>query len=94
MKYHITNTENPIDFPKTERHWTIVFPGECGQHVQETWSEKQILSSAWYKNWVMKVIEDRRVELLEDNQTAINDWIVIHWAIETDEFGKPIFGNI
>jgi len=76
------------------KYWTIVFPGECGQHVQETWSEKQILSSAWYKNWVMRVIEDRRVELLEDNQTAIDDWVVVHWAIETNEFGKPIFGDI
>ena len=77
----------------TERYWTIVFPGECGQHVQETWSEKQILSSAWYKNWVMKVIEDRRVELLEDNQTAIDDWIVVHWAIETNEFGRDLLNK-
>jgi hypothetical protein len=72
------------------KYWTIAFPGECGQHVQETWSEKQILSSAWYKNWVMKVIEDRRVELLEDNQVAIDDWIVVHWAVETSEFGQPV----
>jgi hypothetical protein len=77
----------------TERYWTIVFPGECGQHVQETWSEKQILSSAWYKNWVMKVIEDRRVELLEDNQTAIDDWITVHWAIETNEFGRDLLNK-
>jgi hypothetical protein len=42
----------------------------------------------------MRVIEDRRVELLEDNQTAIDDWVVVHWAIETNEFGKPIFGDI
>ena len=24
------------------KYWTIVFPGEFDQHVQETWSEDQI----------------------------------------------------
>ena len=27
------------------KYWTIVFPGECGQHVQETWSEDQAASN-------------------------------------------------
>lgn len=74
----------------SERYWTIAFPGECGQHVQETWSEKQILSSAWYRNWVMKVIQADRAYLIMDSQNALDDWKVVHWATETDEFGRDL----
>jgi hypothetical protein len=70
------------------KYWTIAFPGECGQHVQETWSEEQILASAWYKNWVMMVVQANKAHLLEDPSIAIDDWITVHWAMPTDEFGK------
>lgn len=69
-------------------YWTIKFPGECGQHVQETWSEKQILSSAWYRYWVFKMIEADKAHLM-NNENALDDWKVVHWATETDEFGLP-----
>ena len=71
-------------------YYTIVFPGEEGQHVQETWSTEQILRSAWYKNWVLKVVQADRAYLLEDPQNAINDWIIIHWATPTDEWGNSL----
>ena len=70
------------------KYWTIAFPGECGQHVVETWSEKQILQSAWYRNWVLKVVQADRAYLLEDPQHAIDDWCVVHWAVETDQWGN------
>lgn len=69
------------------KYYTIAFPGECGQHVQETWSEEQILKSAWYRNWVLKVVQADRAYLLTE-QNAIDDWIVVHWAIETDQWGN------
>lgn len=73
------------------KYWTIVFPGEEGQHVQETWSEEQIIKSAWYRNWVMMMVQADKAHLM-DNKTAINDWIVVHWAQETDQWGTPLVG--
>ena len=71
----------------SERYWTICFPGECGQHVQETWSEKQILSSAWYKNWIMMMVQADKAHLMSD-KAALDDWKVVHWAYESDWLGK------
>ena len=70
------------------KYWTIWFDGECGQQVQETWSEEQILASAWYKNWVMMVVQANKPHLLEDPSVAIEDWVTVHWAVATDEYGK------
>jgi len=63
------------------KYYRISFPGECGQHVEEIWSEKQILSSKWYKNWVMMMVEDDKALLIND-RSAIGDWTVVHWAVE------------
>ena len=71
------------------KYWTIVFEGECGQHVQETWSEKQIMKSSWYRNWILKMVQNNMDRLMTE-QNAINDWVTVHWAIETDEFGNKI----
>lgn len=71
------------------KYWTTVFPGEYGQHVQETWSDKQILSSAWYKHWVKQMIRSNLESLITD-ELAIDDWKVVHWAVETNQFGAPL----
>ena len=63
------------------KYYRISFPGECGQHVEEIWSEKQILSSAWFRNWVYMMVQADKAHLI-DNQTAIDDWVVVHWAVE------------
>jgi hypothetical protein len=69
-------------------YYTIVFPGEFGQHVQETWSREQILKFYW-KHWNRKMFESGNSDKIsEDN--CIEDWIVTHWAEETDEFGKKV----
>ena len=73
------------------KYWTISFPGECGQHVVETWSEEQILKSAWYRNWVYMMVQADKANLIED-KTAIDDWIVVHWALETDQWGASLVG--
>lgn len=75
------------------KYWTISFPGECGQHVQETWSEEQIFKSAWYRNWVLMVIQADKAHLLSENN-ALEDWKVVHWAVETDEFGQKLVQNV
>jgi hypothetical protein len=66
------------------KYYRISFEGECGQDVVETWSEKQILSSAWYKNWVLMMVQADKAFLIAD-ETAIDDWCVVHWAVEVDK---------
>ena len=70
------------------KYWTIVFPGEFGQHVQETWNEEQIIKS-YYTYWVYKMIEAGKGDLIT-RQNCIDDWTVVHWAAETDEFGNRL----
>lgn len=70
------------------KYWTIVFPGEFGQHVQETWNEEQIIK-AYYTYWCTKMIQNvDNPDLSREN--CIVDWTVVHWAMETDEFGNKI----
>ena len=66
------------------KYYEISFPGECDQHVVETWSEKQILSSAWYRNWVYMMVQADRAHLINDKD-AIADWCVVHWAVEVEK---------
>ena len=73
------------------KYWTIVFPGEEGQHVQETWSEEQILRSAWYRNWFLKMTQASMAHLITD-EAAIDDWTVVHWAKPTDQWGNDLVG--
>jgi hypothetical protein len=68
------------------KYYTIVFPGEFGQHVQETWSSDQIIES-YYKYWAVKMIDAGKSDDIS-RERCIEDWIVIHWAQETDEFGE------
>jgi hypothetical protein len=70
------------------KYWTIVFPGEFGQHVQETWSEDQIIES-YYKYWYGKMVESNKHDKIS-RELCIDDWCVVHWSEETDEFGKRI----
>lgn len=70
------------------KYWTIVFPGEFGQHVQETWNEDQIIKS-YYTYWSGKMIQNvEDPDLSREN--CIDDWKVVHWAMQTDEFGNKI----
>ena len=71
------------------KYWTISFPGECGQHVVETWSEEQIFKSPYYKHWMLKMCEANKHELISDKR-CIEDWITVHWAVETDQWGNKI----
>ena len=70
------------------KYWTIVFPGEFGQHVQETWNEDQIIKS-YFKYWATKMIEAGHGDQVTREQ-CIDDWKVVHWACETNEFGVKL----
>jgi hypothetical protein len=86
--YHYSNTDNPIDFPKETKYYTIVFPGEFGQHVQETWTREQILKVYW-TSWNRKMFQSGNSDKVSE-ENCIEDWIVTHWAEETDEFGNKL----
>lgn len=70
------------------KYYTIIYPGEFGQHVQETFSEEQILKSYW-EYWKERMQSANRHELITKNN-CIEDWKVVHWAEETDEFGNKL----
>ena len=70
------------------KYWTISFPGEHGQHVVETWSEEQILKS-YYAYWIHKMAQANKHDLINE-QRCIEDWTVVHWAVETDQWGSKL----
>lgn len=64
------------------KYFSISFPGEFGQHVEEIWSEKQILAS-YYEYWSGKMKEVEHLDRCEIcEKRCIEDWCVVHWAIE------------
>lgn len=70
------------------KYYTITFPGEFGQHVVETWSVDQIMES-YYKYWCGKMIENVKNPYL-DRDMCLEDWIVVNWAVETDQWGNKL----
>jgi hypothetical protein len=70
------------------KYYTIAFPGEFGQDVQETWNEDQIIKS-YYTYWSTKMIEAGKGDDIS-REWCIEDWCVIHWAVETDRHGTPV----
>jgi hypothetical protein len=68
------------------KYYTIAFPGDCGQHAEETWSEDQIIKS-YYTYWSQKMIENvKQADISREN--CIADWVVVHWGQQTDQFGN------
>lgn len=70
------------------KYWTICYPGEFGQLIRETFSESQILLS-YYDYWSNQMIRVDKSELISEKR-CIDDWIVVHWATPTDEFGEKL----
>lgn len=68
------------------KYYTITFPGECGQHVVETWNEDQIIES-YFDYWSNEMKTLGREDQISRDK-CIEDWITIHWAKRTDEFGN------
>jgi len=70
-------------------YWTIVFPGEFGQHVQETWTEDQILKS-YYSHWCEMMVQAGKGAGAGRQRDCINDWTIVYWAEKTNEFGVKL----
>lgn len=70
------------------KYYTIVYPGEFGQLVKETFSEDQIIKS-YYRYWITKMIKANKYDMIS-RELCIDDWISLHWAMETDQFGNKL----
>lgn len=70
------------------KYYTISFPGEFNQHVVETWSEQQILAS-YFPYWSEKMSAVGKDDMISE-ELCISDWVVVHWACETDQWGNKL----
>lgn len=70
------------------KYYTISYPGNMGQHIQETLSEDQILQ-IYYEYWSNRMKKvGKEYKISEYN--CILDWASVHWATESDKFGNPL----
>jgi hypothetical protein len=65
------------------RHWTIAYPDEHNNHIEETLSEDQIIAEYW-EYWCGKMRQVGREHLIS-RERCIEDWCVIHWAWEKNK---------
>lgn len=70
------------------KHWTICYPGDEDEAVYETLSEKQIIEQ-YFEYWSEKMRDIGKEQLISEAR-CIEDWTVVHWAWETDEFGNAL----
>ena len=62
------------------KYYRINFPGEFDQHVEEIWSEDQILK-AYFTFWSTKMIQNVPGADLDEGR-CIEDWVVGNWGVE------------
>jgi hypothetical protein len=62
------------------KYYSIVFPGQYGQHVEEIWSEKQILNS-YFPYWTERMVAAGHGDRVNETD-CLEDWKVVHWAVE------------
>lgn len=69
------------------KYWTIAYPDEKGNDVVETLSEDEIIAQYW-NYWYGKMCEKFGKEHVDANysrQDCIDDWTVVHWAVESTD---------
>jgi hypothetical protein len=84
----IRSTETQEYKAKTMKYYTIYYSGELDQHIQETFSEEQIIES-YFEYWSGKMKEVGKEDMIS-KERCIEDWIVVHWAVETDKLGNRL----
>lgn len=70
------------------KYYTIYYPGEFDQRIQETFSEDQIINS-YFDQWSNKMKELGREHMIS-KERCIEDWIAVNWAVETDKYGVEL----
>lgn len=69
------------------RFWTIVYPGDNNEPVYETLSDAEIIATYW-NHWYSKMCEKfgkDHVDIHYCEQDCIDDWTVVHWAVESKD---------
>lgn len=69
------------------RYYQIAYPDENNKDVVEVLSEDDIRSQYW-PHWYSKMCEKFGKEHVDKTycfEDCLNDWIVVHWAVEIDD---------
>jgi hypothetical protein len=62
------------------KYYEMSYEGEVGQHVVEIFSEAQIIKS-YFPYWCTMMCKVGRGHEVNEKR-CIEDWCVIHWAVE------------
>lgn len=68
------------------RYFTYIEPGEEGEGIYVTLSEEEI-KAEYYPYWYGKMCRKFGKEHVDKNysfEECLEDWRVIHWAVESD----------
>jgi len=74
-----------------EKYYTYVEPGDDGvTPVYRTLSETEIINSYWdyWREQMIKVRckgDSKKFDSIWSPEDCIGDWVVVHWAWETDK---------
>lgn len=74
------------------KYYSVAYPDEDGNDVVETLSEQDILDEYW-EYWSSRMIKKYGQEYFDTTfsvKECIEDWIVVHWAWESDDAGTEI----
>lgn len=69
------------------KYWSIHYPYETGEDAVETLSEEQILAIYWdyWYGQMCKKFGKEHVDANYTKQDCIDDWVIVHWAVEHKE---------
>lgn len=65
------------------KYYSIVYPDDNGNTVEEVLSEQDILDHYWDWWYEKMVLADKRDKISLEN--CIKDWIVVNWAMFVGE---------
>ena len=68
------------------KYWTIAYPNEKDEDVVETLSEDEIIKQYW-PYWYGRMCEKfgkEHVDATYTKKDCIDDWTVVHWAVESN----------
>lgn len=69
------------------KYYEISYPNELDEDVFEVLSEMDIIRQYW-KHWYSKMVEKfgpDHTDITVEN--CIEDWVVVHWAVEVKNSG-------
>lgn len=71
------------------KYYSISYLNESNEDVTETLSEEQILETYW-DYWCGRMTQTGKDPEVHTFQDCIDDWRVVHWAVEVDKNGNKI----